>query len=268
MKKLLLTTLCLLLLSSLVLGQAKSKTTSKKVQRYGGISCGMDPILPTDGSYTSDYVGAAGSPGSANYYLVHLKDGHSYSAEAYDSTDITVIAGSAQLSLIAAADCKTALPTTDVISLDPDLSLSFADRISWIQTGNVDAVLVLSNSDNINFYAYNIRITDTTLHNPRWSTFSGFITQYALVNNTSTAISGTLTLIDSTGTQYAAPVTVPAGGESVQTTGGLSIPADHFGFGTFAFVGPAGGITADAYFINSNATVIVPSTLGPRNYQH
>ena len=266
MKKLLLTTVCLLIVSSMALGQAKSRTTSKKVHRYGGLSCGSDPILPTDGAATYDYVGLGGAPGGANYYLVHLKDGHSYSAEAYDSTD-EVISGTAQLSLIA-TDCQTALPTTDVVSLDPDLSNDFADRISWIQTGNVDAVLILTNNDSNNFYSYTIRIVDTTLHNPRWSTFSGFITQYALVNNTNTPITGTLTLIDSTGTQYFANVTVPAGGENFQTTSGLSVPGNHFGFANFTFVGPAGGITADAYFINANATVIVPSTLAPRNYQH
>ena len=209
-----------------------------------------------------DYVGT-----SPNYYLVHLKAGHSYSAELFDSTDLYV-AGGAQLVLLSSPGC-TALPTTDVVSLDPDLSNNFADRISWIQAADADGVLQVNNLDiSGNFYSYSIRIVDTTLHNPRWSTFSGFITQYALVNNTNTAISGTLTLIDSTGTQYTAPVTVPAGGENFQTTGGLGVPANDFGFANFAFVGPAGGITADAYFINANATVIVPSTLAPRNYQH
>src|SRR5208337_4777513 len=108
MKKLLFTTVCLLLVSSMALGQAKSRTTSKKVQRYGGLGCGSDPILPTDGAATYDYVGLGGAPGGANYYLVHLKDGHSYSAEAYDATDMT-ITGTAQLSLILASDCTTQL---------------------------------------------------------------------------------------------------------------------------------------------------------------
>ena len=266
MKKLLLTTVCLLLVSSMALGQARSSTTSKQTpkHRYGGTQCGSDPILPTDGfAAIYDLVDVS----SSAYYLVHLKAGHSYSAEAYDTTDPTISVGAAQLSLIS-TDCKTPLPTTDVASLDPDLSNDFADRISWIQSGNADAVLVLTNSDASNIYTYNVRIVDTTLHNPRWSTFSGFSTQYALVNNTNTAISGTLTLTDSNGALYFANVTVPSGGESFQTSGGLGIPANHFGFANFAFVGPAGGITADAYFINANATVIVPSTLAPRNYQH
>ncbi len=263
MKKTFLLSLCLVLVSSIVLAQTKgAPAKQKQVKRYGGLQCGSDPILPTDGAATSDFVGT-----SPSYYLVHLKAGDSYSAELFDSTDLYVTGG-AQLVLLSSPGCA-ALPTTDVVSLDPDLSNNFADRISWIQAADADGVLQVNNLDTSgNVYSYSIRIADTTLHNPRWSTFSGFITQYALVNNTNAAISGTLTLIDSTGTQYAAPVTVPAGGENFQTTGGLGVPANDFGFATFAFVGPAGGITADAYFINSNATVIVPSTLAPRNYQH
>jgi len=266
MKRLLFSTVCLLLVSSLALAQAKSKVTSKKVQRYGGIACGSDPILPTDGNIATIYDFVAAS--SSAYYLVNLKDGHSYSAEVYDSTDPTVVAGSAQLSLIAAADCTTVLTTQDVANYDPDLSGSFAARISWIQTGNVSAVLVLKNSDANDPYNYNIRIADTTLHNPRWSTFAGFITQYALVNNTSHDIAGTLTLTSSTGTSYSSQVTIPAGGEKLEQTSDLGIPPTLFGFATFAYVGPAGAITADADFINPSGTVIVPSTFAPRDYQH
>lgn len=56
---------------------------------------------------------------------------------------------------------------------DPDLSNNFAARISWIQSGNTDAVLEVVNPDGANSYVYMIRVVDTTLHNPRWSTFGG-----------------------------------------------------------------------------------------------
>ena len=273
MKRTLLFTLGMLLVSSMALAQTKAsstthkQTTQKRVKRLGGISCGSDPILPTDG-YTTiyDFV----PPSSSSYYLVHLKNGHSYGAEVYDSTDATISA-TAQLSLISASDCATVLPTTDVVSIDPDLSNDFADRISWIQSGDADAVLVVANPDSTVSYSYNIRIADTTLVNPRWSTFSGFITQYAFVNNTETTITGTLTLVDNTaGGPYTTNFTVPAGGESFQTvpSSSLNVPPNHFGFATFAFVGPAGAIVADAYFINPSGTVIVPSIFAPRNYQH
>jgi hypothetical protein len=259
------TTLCVLVVSCLALAQAKAPTVKKQsphqnISTGAGISCGQDPILPTDGSTTFDFV----AQGSANWYLVNLKAGHSYAVEVYDNTD-AVIGGTAALAMIA-NDCTTPLPTTDVTTIDPDLSNSFGQRISWIQPMDAQAYIQLNTTDPSG-NAYNIRVIDTTLVNPRWSTFSGFITQYALVNNTSVAMTGTLTFYDNTGVVVTqrTNLTVPALQESFQQIGS---PANKFGFATFAFIGPAGGITGDAYFINSGGTVIVPSSLAPRNYQH
>jgi hypothetical protein len=197
MKRVLLTLVSLLVLSSLALAQATTGTTGihiRKNRTPGGNACGSDPILPTDGLPIQDFVDVA----STSYYLVHMKDGHSYSAEVYDSVDATISA-TAQLTLISANDCTTVLTTMDVASFDPDLSNSFSDRISWIQAGDSDAVLEVINPDTSNSYVYTIRVVDTTLHNPRWSTINGYHTQYALVNNTEFAIAGTLTVYDSSG---------------------------------------------------------------------
>ncbi|MGA9565708.1 MAG: hypothetical protein WBS19_09320 [Candidatus Korobacteraceae bacterium] len=272
MKKLLLTIVGLLVLSSLALAQATTDTTTtsgtgsrqprKNIRTGAGISCGSDPILPTDGLAVQDFVDVS----SVSYYLVHLKDGHSYSAEVYDSLDATITA-TAQLGLISSSDCTTVLPTMDVASMDPDLTASFSDRISWIQVGDSDAVLTVTNGDSANSYVYTVRIVDTTLHNPRWSTYSGYHTQYALVNNTETSITGNLTVYDSTGNVVAAytAISVPAAAENFVT---VASPTNKFGFATFAFVGPAGAITADAYFVNPSINATVPSTFAPRNYQH
>jgi hypothetical protein len=114
--------------------------------------------------------------------------------------------------------------------------------------------------------AYNIRVTDTTLWNQRWSTFSGFQTQYSFVNNTEAAITGTLTIYTSAGAvANSTSITVNPLTDSFYI---FSTPANKVGFATFAFVGPAGAITSDAYFINGNATVVVPTAFGPLNRQH
>ncbi len=42
--------LSVLLISSIMLAQAKAPAGKSNVHRYGGIACGSDPILPTDGS--------------------------------------------------------------------------------------------------------------------------------------------------------------------------------------------------------------------------
>jgi hypothetical protein len=270
MKRLLLTFVCLLAISSLALAQATTDIAStagtagthvRKARTPGGISCGSDPILPTDGTTLQDFVDVS----STTYYMVHLKNGHSYSAEVYDSLDATVSVA-AQLQ-IWSSGCGSQLSTTDVASLDPDLSNNFADRISWIQSGDADAILQVINSDSTNSYVYNVRIVDTTLHNPRWSTINGYHTQYAYVNNTETSITGTLTVYDNSGNVVISNtgVAVPAGAENFVT---ISNPTNLFGFATFAFVGPAGAITADAYFVNPGINAVVSSTFAPRNYQH
>jgi hypothetical protein len=270
MKRLLLTFVCLLAISSLALAQATTDTAGttgttgthvRKARTPGGISCGSDPILPTDGTTIQDFVDVS----STSFYMVHLKGGHSYSAEVYDPVDATISA-SAQLQLWNTG-CGTQLPTSDVASLDPDLSGSFADRISWIQSGDADAVLEVINPDSTNSYVYNVRIVDTTLHNPRWSTIAGYHTQYAFVNNTETSITGTLTVYDSSGNVVTSNtgVAVPAGAENFVS---VTNPTNQFGFATFAFVGPAGAITADAYLVNPAINAVVPSTFAPRNYQH
>jgi hypothetical protein len=269
MKRVLLATVCVLVMSSLALAQATTDTSAAtgsngrqpRKTHNGGITCGSDPILPTDGSSTQDFVDVS----STTYYLVNLKSGHSYSAEVYDSQDATISA-TAQLQLWSSG-CGSQLSTADVAASDPDLSNSFADRISWIQSGDAAAVLEVINPDGANSYVYNIRVVDTTLHNPRWSTISGYHTQYAFVNNTETPITGTLTVYDNSGNVVISNtgVAVPAGAENFVS---IFNPTNVFGFATFAFVGPAGAITADAYFVNPGINAVVPSTFAPRNYQH
>lgn len=260
MKKTLFVTLVVLLLAYVVVAQTRATGRATAVHKNAGTSCGSDPILPTDGSATDDFV-ANGAP---NWYLVHLKGGHSYSVEVYDSID-PVIGGMAALGLIA-TDCTTPITTTDVTKVDPDLSATFGARMSFIQAADGDAYVNLTTTDT-NGNAYTIRVTDTTLVNPRWTTIGGFETQYALVNNTSVQLTGTLTFYNTSGTVVTSTpgITLPPLGENFQI---IATPKQQFGFATFAFVGPAGAVTADAYFINGNATVVVPSTLAPRNYQH
>jgi hypothetical protein len=263
MKKSYAIALSVVLISTFVIAQTKVPTSraqspQRTVTIHAGTQCGQDPILPTDGSIQSDYV----ATGTANWYLVNLKAHRSYSVEVYDNLD-PVIAGTPSLTLTA-TDCQTTLPTTDVAQIDPDLT-GDGDRISWIQAADAQAYVQVNSSDP-NGNAYNIRIVDTTLVNPRWSTYSGFSTQWAFVNNTSVPITGTLTVYDHTNTVLNTfQESIPATGEVFQI---FASPINHYGFATFAFVGPAGSVNADAYFINSNATVVVPSTLAPRNYQH
>ncbi len=277
MRKTFATMFCLLLVSASALGQAKADRDVKRLQQaqkvkmYGGVSCGSDPILPTDGSSTQDYVGY-----NPNFYLVHLQAGHSYAAEMWDPIDIS-IGGGAQLVLLSSTSC-TALPTSNYVSVDPSLSNDFADRISWIQSTNSDAVLEVNNLDPTGaFYSYVIRITDTTLQGSYWTTNGNLATQFVFTNNTQQLLWGTLTVTDYTagGTRYTANVSIHYGNQMIEVVAasgiaspGLLVPANHIGRAMFAFKGPAGGLTAEGYTITSVNVPIAPIKLEPKFSPH
>jgi hypothetical protein len=287
MKKLYLFAVCTLLGSSMMLAQGKripsapggppksggaSQKTGTKNYSYAGCDATV-PANIADGSLLQDYVGPLGAYA---VYAIGVQPGHSYSAEVWNpfGQDLTSVNGRPSLA-VADSTCYF-IPFTDVSGWAPALTRGFSARISWTQTSDPLDYVALYNNDYWNGYSYNLRITDTTLHSPRWTTWSGFVTQYGFINTTNAAISGVLTVTDDVSGPYPpVSVTIPANGqifEIISGTGngspGLNLAPGHAGFADFAFIGPAGAIVADAYYLNSNATVVVPSSFAPRNYQH
>lgn len=260
---------CLLLLTPLAVAQNRKAPAQRGANvKHGGpnasTACGSNPVLIPDGFPVEDFVSA----NTTNYYYVNLKDGHSYALEAWDPFDTWNLV-TAQLSVL--SFCSTGPTFTDVASYDPDLSSTFSDRISWIQTGDAGEQMSLFNSDTGTGYSYFIRLVDTTLHNPRWSTFSGYTTQYGFLNNSNQDISGTLTVRDITGPVHTLSFTVPAGKTVFKIIGpnapaDIIVPAQHSGSSSFAFVGPPGAITADSYFVGSAG--VIPGLFIPRNSEH
>jgi hypothetical protein len=112
-------------------------------------------------------------------------------------------------------------------------------------------------------------VDDTTLFNPRWSTFGGYETQWGLLNTTNKDISGTLTIYNSDGALLkTVAATIHAGQISFISARGSSVPAEHAGNAVFTFIGPPGGILADAYFLSSDAKTIVPSLFQSKHAYH
>ena len=267
MKKVFGAMLSVLLLSAIGLGQAKADRNVKKGQDQqkariaGGYGCGSDPILPTDGSSVQDYIGAG-----PNYYLLHLQRNHSYAVYMCDPAD-SFIGGSGQLVLLSSPGCGSTLATRDFVNSDPNLSNDFADRISWIQAEDGDAVLQVNNLDPSDFYTYVVRITDTTLQANYWTTNGGMAAEFIFTNNTEQTLAGTLTVKDLTagGIDYNVHVSVPAESQTtevVAATGmastGLQVPANHIGRALFAFHGAAGGIMVEGYTITAVDVPITP----------
>jgi len=294
MKKLYRFAVCTLLGSSMMLAQGKrlpsapgdppksggaSQKTGAQRDSFSGGCDGTAPTLIADGSTLKDNIAAAPMGGTAAaYYTTFLKPGHSYSAEVWDPFEQNLTIVKLLFPYLKALDSSCqAISSSDVSGMDPVLALGFNARISWVQPdGQVLIFVNLVNTDYLMSYNYNIQLTDTTLHNPRWTTWSGFNTTYGFMNTTDAAISGVLTVTDAVSGPYPpVSVTIPANGqifEIISGTGngspGLNLPKNRVGFADFAFIGPADAIVGDAYYLNSNATVVVPSSFAPRNYQH
>ncbi len=270
MKRIFLTMFCLLLASAMLLAQTPNAPSKGRSSPATSGTCGGSPLAIPDG-FSGLYIWIAAN--AHNWYFERLQGGHSYVVEAWDPVDDYQ---GQDLNLALTHGCSAGPSYSDVSSIDPNLSSSNSARISWIQVANNFAEIDVFNSNATHSYNYYLRITDTTLHNPRWTTWSGFITQYGFINTTGSNISGVLTVTDGTsGTKYTVNVTVPAGGQVfkiISGTGsgspGLNLPPNRAGFADFAYIGPVGAVAADAFYLNSNATVVVPSTFAPRDYQH
>lgn len=261
---------CCLLTTSLAFsqtqqGQTHQSKTKAKVIQAPPTTCPNDPVLVSDGTESLDDLVVQST---TVFYQVNVKAGHSYSIEVYDHTDSTA-AVSPMIKVT--SDCSNAISgVMDVTNIDPDISGGFSDRVSWVQGSSDQTVYIgIVNPDPNNAYTYNIRVTDTTQFNPRWSTFAPFDTQWGITNTTTSPITGTLTVFSSTGAVLATITkTYAAGLFTLVSARGNSVPVNQLGDATFTYVGPAGAILADAYAVNSAGTVIVPFKFEGKHSYH
>jgi hypothetical protein len=227
-------------------------------------TCANDTAGHTDGRIDTIVVDSTVD----QQVFFYATTGHSYSVEVFSPA---VDTGSASVSGFvgtAFTNCPTSNQPGFVTTAgtDPHLPSSTLFRGSFISPDNNFREMRIASGGPAATMYYSI--SDTTLYNPRWSTFSGFITQWGFQNTTNASVSGTLTVNDSvSGGPYTKAVTVPSGATVFVTTSdtftGGPIPASHAGGAFFAHTGPPGSIKADAYFINASATVIVPADFKP-----
>lgn len=254
MKRVCLIAACCFLTTSLAFSQTQQIRAKAKLIHGAPTTCPNDPVLPSDGTQGAfdDLI----FPATTAFYTLNAKGGHSYNVDIWDDVDPTF--GVAP-TIAVTSDCTTSISgVKDVTNIDPDLSGGFSSRASWIQGANQTLYIAVTNPDQTNSYSYNVRITDTTQINPRWSTFGTFDTQWGFTNTTGSPITGTLTVIDSTGAVLKTITkTFPAGLFTLVPARGNGVPANHFGNAFFTYVGPVGAILPDTVLINSANTVIV-----------
>lgn len=240
-----------------------------------GTVCGGNetPVIP-DGRVVNSVIPAS----TTFFFLVQTQVGHEYSVELRSPAGTYGTLGGA-MTIYSPTDtlstsCATStVSITDTTAAGPALTSGSRQSFNATDTTNsgfyrIKVVNSLGTSVN-----YSISAVDTTLFNPRWSTFSGFITQWGFKNTSDISVTCKLTANDTLGNPKNAPATisftVAAGASAFKIIGNgstLDINAgpQHGGDAFAACSGPPGSMKADAYFLAGNPTVIVPSTFAPR----
>ncbi len=131
---------------------------------------------------------------------------------------------------------------------DPDGSTRVSFRPS--ATGDVFFNVLTTISPG----SFRIRVEETTLFNPLWSTFGGFETFYRFQNSTNAECSVTLRMINDAGTQVAnttfpipANSTVPTVFTGPAAQGGLNLANDQVGQAVITHDCPPGAIQVDGF---------------------
>jgi hypothetical protein len=255
-------------------------------------SCSDFPavIIPDGTNYRGIADGYTYLPGglTASFAFAGFA-GHSYAVEVADPMENSNIIDPFSVELRAGHNpshgdqCHAPLVTgiVNTSATDPSGSMGNFTRLSFIAPATYnDAThgyfVNVINADAAPHYL-NIRVTDTTLYNPRWSTTENYITVYGFLNTTNQTIHGTLTVNVTFGSSAPATITYSLNGDAGLAPGtqmlvaigpgrAINMIADQGGWATLAHDGPPGGLTVDGYFSNSSS--LVPVVFEPRNSQH
>jgi hypothetical protein len=221
--------------------------------------CGPLPLAVADGR-----IGGPITIDSTNDVSIvfWVTQGHSYSVEVVATNDNASVTNL----IVGNSYCPTsnAVTLTFTTTIDPSLGAEgVGTRASFTATVNgfLEArVGVLSGS-----YPLTYKIADTTLYNPRWSTSGGFQTSWGFHNTTGSSISGTLKVYGPSGSLITTvgPFAIAPHQTVFKVTGTDVIAPNSYGSAEFTNTGPPGAIQADAYYYNSNFTVLVPSLFSP-----
>jgi hypothetical protein len=150
----------------------------------------------------------------------------------------------------------------------------YGDGERWAFIAAVSGLYTLTISNSGGTGTYSFRVVDTTFFNARWSTWSGYDTQWGFTNLSDMPISGTFSIYNTATNQLVIapiPMTIGAGQIVVLSsnlgTGGLNLPRNTSGYAIFAHNGPPGAFLTDAYMLNGSATLVIYAKFEPRTAQ-
>jgi hypothetical protein len=161
--------------------------------------------------------------------------------------------------------------TNNISAYEPDGSAGGSVG-RWARAMSADETL-LARWDSATGTDYRVRVVETTLTSPLWTTFSNFETFYRFNNVTNGSISVTLWLLNDAGTVVASPTfAVPANSTSPTRNTGptdLNLPDDTAGQAIITHNGPPGAIHVDGFSGNFSVSppVVLPIKIEPARQQ-
>lgn len=237
--------------------------------------CAFPSLVVTDGRIvSSQFEGSVSGFSPTYWYSFYAQAGHSYAVEVVPTTDNENVSnaihfmnfaiwGPGDIAGLQQGGCRgtSTLSWTSTQKYTPTIakdSNGTGQRLSLIQPSAGLDIFSITNTQAAGAYSY--RVTDTTLFNPRWSTYSGFDTQWGFTNMSDMTITGTLSIYDANNRLIkSVQVTIPGGGQifRLSNSSDINLPRNNAGSAMFAYNGPPNAILGDAYFLNGDASVIV-----------
>jgi hypothetical protein len=188
--------------------------------------------------------------------------GHSYSVELLEPNQgiVSMVLGQAS-ELCPTSNASGVNLTT---SIDPVLLTSRGFRGSFTATAGGSPFYTLHVVNDVASTGVQYSVSDTTLYNPRWSTFGGYTTQWGFQNTTNTTITGNLIIKTTAGSVVSnTSFDITPGVVVFKTSNGLGIAASQSGSATFTHNGPPGAIQGDTYMVSSDVKTVVPTKFEP-----
>jgi hypothetical protein len=232
------------------------------------LDCTSPVLIISDGRVTTSSF----PENTTLWFGIQTQIGHSYSVEFLPPADNYVGVAHVQISALtvfgpndALQSCRGAstVPTIQTSSYAPALkknAYGTGRRLSFTAQSSGLYLISVLNAAGAGGYAF--RAVDTTLFNPRWSTWSGFDDQWGFMNLSDTDIMGIFSVYDLTGRKLAqVQFSIPGGGLVFRTSSpsDLNLPRNTSGYAIYSHNGPPNSIFPDSYMINSSATVVVPT---------
>jgi hypothetical protein len=221
---------------------------------------GAMPIIP-DGS---DFSGALTAVGQARWFFANLHADRSYAImleneNAGDYASLVCTYGRLLTS------CSGSAPTYTVISSAEPAAYLSAGRLALKAPSNTNFYFSVDQCGGSTPTNFRVRVEDTTLVSPLFSTFGGFNTYYRFSNTTSQAVRVTLKLVADDGSVVADSTFLIAAGATAPTrhTGAsdLNVAASTAGQAIITHDGPPGAIHADGFLravSGSGSAIVLP----------